>query len=438
MKKLVSVMLILMFAVGIMATAAFADATFSASAPAEVAPGEEFTVAVSISGNEGFDGGKLSNIACTNGEVTAVSRVNFPDGQENFARGVVNGSGTDVLTGDGNILVFTVKAADVTEVTDAVFSATVQVALDGVRTDGAVSATTKIVPADEPTTPPECDHDWGEGAITKDATCTEKGVKTFTCSKCGETKDEEIDMIPHTPAEERVNVKEPTETEKGYTGDVVCAVCGAVIEAGKDIDPIGPTTCKHENLTAVEAVAATCEKDGFEAYWKCDDCNKFFSDEKAENEIEAPVIIPKLGHEWDEGKAVVTKEPTCTEKGEKTFTCSKCGETKVEEIDALGHKLDKVDRVEATKDKEGNIEYYKCSVCGKLFKDKDGKQEIQLKDTIIPIPTPTPVPTATAKPASTNGNPRTGDESNIALYAVILVICAGAAITVVAKKKSHG
>lgn len=42
-------------------------------------------------------------------------------------------------------------------------------------------------------------------------------------------------------------------------------------------------------------------------------------------------------HVWDEGK--VTKEATCEEKGEKTFTCS-CGETKTEEIPALGHEWD--------------------------------------------------------------------------------------------------
>ena len=40
-------------------------------------------------------------------------------------------------------------------------------------------------------------------------------------------------------------------------------------------------------------------------------------------------------HEWDEGK--VTKEPTCTEAGEKLLTCTKCGETKTEPIPAKGH-----------------------------------------------------------------------------------------------------
>jgi hypothetical protein len=39
-------------------------------------------------------------------------------------------------------------------------------------------------------------------------------------------------------------------------------------------------------------------------------------------------------HVFDEGK--VTKEPTCTEPGVKTFTCS-CGETRTEEVPALGH-----------------------------------------------------------------------------------------------------
>ena len=47
------------------------------------------------------------------------------------------------------------------------------------------------------------------------------------------------------------------------------------------------------------------------------------------------VEIPAKGHTWDEGK--VTTEPTCTEKGVKTFTCTVCGETKTEEIAALGH-----------------------------------------------------------------------------------------------------
>ena len=48
--------------------------------------------------------------------------------------------------------------------------------------------------------------------------------------------------------------------------------------------------------------------------------------------------VDALGHAWDEGK--VTKEPTETETGVKTFTCTRCGETKTETIPATGSDVD--------------------------------------------------------------------------------------------------
>ena len=44
--------------------------------------------------------------------------------------------------------------------------------------------------------------------------------------------------------------------------------------------------------------------------------------------------VDALGHAWDNGK--VTKEPTETETGVKTFTCTRCGETRTETIPAAG------------------------------------------------------------------------------------------------------
>ena len=40
-------------------------------------------------------------------------------------------------------------------------------------------------------------------------------------------------------------------------------------------------------------------------------------------------------HDWDNGK--VTSQPTCMKEGEKTFTCTVCGKTKMEPISATGH-----------------------------------------------------------------------------------------------------
>ena len=41
-------------------------------------------------------------------------------------------------------------------------------------------------------------------------------------------------------------------------------------------------------------------------------------------------------HKWDSGKT--TKEPTCTEEGEKTLTCTDCGEITIITISAKGHE----------------------------------------------------------------------------------------------------
>jgi len=54
----------------------------------------------------------------------------------------------------------------------------------------------------------KCVHKWDQGQVTKEATCTEDGVKTFTCEKCGETKTEVIKSKGHD-----------------YL-DGVCTVCG--------------------------------------------------------------------------------------------------------------------------------------------------------------------------------------------------------------------
>ena len=45
--------------------------------------------------------------------------------------------------------------------------------------------------------------------------------------------------------------------------------------------------------------------------------------------------IAALGHDWDWDHAVITKAATETEAGEETYTCTRCGGTKVEEIPAL-------------------------------------------------------------------------------------------------------
>lgn len=69
----------------------------------------------------------------------------------------------------------------------------------------------------------KCEHEYDTGKITKEASCTEEGEKTFTCSICGETKSESVAKKSHIYKEEVT--KDPTfedEGEKTFT----CENCG--------------------------------------------------------------------------------------------------------------------------------------------------------------------------------------------------------------------
>ena len=69
----------------------------------------------------------------------------------------------------------------------------------------------------------KCEHEYDNGVITKEPTCTEEGEKTFTCSLCGETKTESVAKKSHTYKEEVT--KEPTFEEEGEK-TFTCENCG--------------------------------------------------------------------------------------------------------------------------------------------------------------------------------------------------------------------
>ena len=79
-------------------------------------------------------------------------------------------------------------------------------------------------------------------------------------------------------------------------------------------------------------------------------------------------------------------DATCTAEGYTgDVYCKDCG-VKITDgtvIPAVGHKLNKIEAKEASHEADGNIEYYVCSVCGKLFRDADAAEEIALEDTVI-------------------------------------------------------
>ena len=88
-----------------------------------------------------------------------------------------------------------------------------------------------------------------------------------------------------------------------------------------------------------------------------------FNEEEINFEVVAGGVTVICNHAWDEG--VVTTEPTCTEDGIKTYTCTVCGQVlKTESVPATGHSWgDWVLTTEPTLDADG-VETRTCQTCG--------------------------------------------------------------------------
>lgn len=113
-------------------------------------------------------------------------------------------------------------------------------------------------------------------------------------------------------------------------------------------------------------------------------------------------------------------EATCKDKA----ACEVCGE-RYGEPDAKNHKaLQHVEAKAATKDAEGNIEYWYCADCGKYFKDAAATAEITKADTV------------TAK-LTDSGKPATGDRGSVLWVAVLLISGAAIGVTATERKRRH-
>lgn len=150
------------------------------------------------------------------------------------------------------------------------------------------------------TLPAAGEHTWNEGVVTKEPTCTADGVRTFTCSACGDTRTEAIKALGHE-----------------YGQWVIDRDATCVEQGSKHRD------CIRGDDTQTEAI---------------------------------PVSKTHTFGEW-----VITKEPTCTEKGEKQRSCtvSGCVVTETQELPALGHQWSDWTPVEG----DSSREYRICAVC---------------------------------------------------------------------------
>ncbi len=194
-------------------------------------------------------------------------------------------------------------------------------------------------------------HSWDKGVITTSPTCSDAGVKTYTCTVCSETKTEVLDATGLTPVD--VAEQPATCTEAGHTAGVKCSVCGATISGIEEIPATG-----HTEVIDL-AVEPTCTKTGLTEGKHCSVCNEV---------LVAQTVIPAKGHTEVIDAA---KAPTCTEPGlTEGKHCSVCNEVivKQEVIPATGHKPEVRNAVEATLTTPGYTGDTYCSVCNELLK----------------------------------------------------------------------
>ena len=223
------------------------------------------------------------------------------------------------------------------------------------------------------------------------------------CSLCHDKKDQ----AAHTPG------AAATETTPQK-----CTECDHIIT---------PALGHTHHMTPVAAKPATCTEDGNTAYYVCSGCSKWYEDATGSVEItdHSSVVLGKLGHDWVAATCTTPKACSRCDATEGNalghdwadvwssdadghwHECSLCHGKKDEaahtpgaaatettpqkctECDyiitaALGHthSLTKVEANAPTCTEDGNIEYYTCSGCSKLFADATGNVEITADKTV--------------------------------------------------------
>ena len=233
---------------------------------------------------------------------------------------------------------------------------------------------------------PKTQHNY-EWKVTTPATCNSTGIETKTCTNCGKTYGQRT--IPATGEHNWETVETIpatcTSKEKQKQECTVCHTTRTTINENSHYadhtwtEGNGTVTCtkcgwEHTHRWVEDTsktVPATCTSEGSKTYY-CTADYKDYDQEVHKCHSTKTVTLAKTAHHWVNGvctecgathehdwqeQTSLAKSPTCTEKGSKTYKCSKCGETKVEEIPATGHTW-KIHQIAQNKSE------CKCSVCG--------------------------------------------------------------------------
>lgn len=192
-------------------------------------------------------------------------------------------------------------------------------------------------------------HTYDGGTETKAASCEEDGTILYTCTECGETKEEIVPASGHQFA--RTESSEETCTFDGYTLDV-CTVCG---EENRQVIPAHGHT--ESDWETIQEPTETAE--GIRAK-KCEECGATLATES----------IPVIEHEHHFDTEIEHVDADCLNDGHILYQCS-CGETEEETLPAKGHDEGTwVTAAEPTYTELGKEEL-RCGACGTVLDSRE-------------------------------------------------------------------
>lgn len=161
-------------------------------------------------------------------------------------------------------------------------------------------------------------------------TAVGKGTATITAAADGKTAACKVTVKePAHVHDAKVAVEAVASTceKQGWEAYYKCSVCGTVVDKdGKAAQIVYLPLAAHK-LTETKAVPATCTEDGKEAYWTCSVCKKMFADKDGKKEIKAPVKVAALGHDVVLNKTPVVAGVPGTQMALFSATCKNCDKT---------------------------------------------------------------------------------------------------------------
>ena len=176
----------------------------------------------------------------------------------------------------------------------------------------------------ETITNPTGDHAWDSGRVTKPATCTEKGIKTYTCTRhSSHTKNEDIPALNHSFAGQAYVSDNNATCEQDGTKTIKCVRYGTGGCTATDTVTDTDSKLGHFFEDYVSDNNATCEQDGT----KTAKCVRY-----GEGGCMATDTVTdtdsKLGHLFED--YISNNDATYARDGTKTAKCvryDQCGET---------------------------------------------------------------------------------------------------------------